>query len=286
MTAIPQQSWAQAPPPRRWTAGRIVALVIGIVLLVPAIGLLVGGGALLWADRSHRSDGYLMSNSATFSTRGFAVTSDRIDLSTGASWVPLSASLGTARLQVTGTDPAASTFVGIASAKDATAYLGSVQRTVVNDIGTGAAAETVKSGGSPAGPPADQSFWVARASGPGTQQLTWSPENGDWTLVVMNSDGSVGLSVQARIGATVPGLPGLAWTLIGVGLVLGGLGVLLIVLAARRPAPRSEPPAVPPSAQQPTDPSWAAPAPRAPSEPAAPDAAQTGRPTGPGEPVD
>jgi hypothetical protein len=286
MTAIPQQPWTQPSPPRRWGAGRVVALVIGIVLLLPAVGLLLGGGVLLWADRSHRSGGYLVSDSASFSSGGFALTSDRIDLSTGTKWVPVSAALGTARLQVTGTDPGRALFVGIASTADASAYLSGVRRTVVNDIGTGSAAETVEPGGAPSGPPGDQTFWVARASGPGTQSLTWSPENGNWTLVVMNGDGSAGVSVQARIGATAPGLPGLAWTLIGVGLAVAGIGILLIVLAVRRPAAPAAPPAGPPAAPAPAaPPPWAAPAPRASTEPASPDGVRTTPPPVPGQPA-
>ena len=42
--------------------------------------------------------------------------------------------LGTARVEVTGTTPGTETFVGIAPLSDATAYLGGVERTVVDDV--------------------------------------------------------------------------------------------------------------------------------------------------------
>src|SRR3954467_13749221 len=123
MTANPLPAPAQVPP-SRWGAGRIVALVIGIVLLLPGLALLLGGGALLWADNSHRtSDGYLVSDAAAFRTNGFALTSDRLDLSTGADWVPVSSALGTARFEVTGTDPGTDVFIGIAPAADVAGYL-------------------------------------------------------------------------------------------------------------------------------------------------------------------
>ena len=54
-------------------------------------------------------------------------------------------------------------------------------------------------------------------------------------LVVMNADGSAGVSVDARIGATVPALGGLAWGLLGAGLFCLLIGVVLLVLAIRRP---------------------------------------------------
>ena len=72
-------------------------------------------------------------------------------------------------------------------------------------------------GGAPSGPPADQDFWTAQAAGAGTQQLSWVPAEGDWMLVVMNADGSAGISVDARIGATVPALDGLGWGLLVAG---------------------------------------------------------------------
>src|SRR3954452_24246815 len=97
MTASPPPAPVQVPP-SRWGPGRIVALVIGVLLLIPGLGLLVGGGALLWADNAHRtSDGYLTTDAQTFETSGFAVTSDRLDLSTVADWLPVSSALGNAR---------------------------------------------------------------------------------------------------------------------------------------------------------------------------------------------
>src|SRR3954453_14581016 len=101
MTASPPPAPVQVPP-SRWGPGRIIALVIGVLLLLPGLGLLAGGGALLWADNSHRTpDGYLTSDPDTFETSGFALTSDRVSLTTGADWVPVSSALGTARFQVT-----------------------------------------------------------------------------------------------------------------------------------------------------------------------------------------
>jgi hypothetical protein len=237
MAATPQPTWYPPPPAPRWGPGRVIALVIGIVVLFPALGLLAGGGVLLWGDRVARDDnGYLFSSSQSFSSAGYAITSTRIDLSTGANWVPMSSALGTARLEVTGTG--SDVFVGLAREGDTTAYLGGVQRTIVTDVGSGSSPAIQTGAGAPSSPPGEQDFWTAQASGPGMQSLTWSPTAGNWVLVVMNADGSAGVSVDARLGATVPALGGLAWGLLAAGLFLALLGVLAIVLAVhRRPAP-------------------------------------------------
>ena len=73
---------APGPPPARqakgWTAGRVVAAVIGSVLALASLGLLGGGGTLLWADHALRHDGYVTTGTATYSTTGYALASERV----------------------------------------------------------------------------------------------------------------------------------------------------------------------------------------------------------------
>jgi hypothetical protein len=278
MTAGP--TYPTAPPPRaRWGAGRVIALVCGIVLLIPGLALALGGGALVVLDHVGRSGNYLMSSTGSVSGPGYALTSNRIDLTSGTDWFPVSSALGTARADVTARDGSA-VFVGIAPAAAASGYLSGVGRTVVDDLGNGGDVKATATlpGGPPPAPPGQQTFWTAQVSGTGTQQLTWQPTEGDWALVVMNADGSAGVSVQARVGATVPALSGLAWGLLAAGVVLVVVGVLLIVLAARRravPAPAGY--GMPAPQQAP--PGWSPPQPRSTVE--SPDPARTGPPAPP-----
>jgi hypothetical protein len=245
MSAIPT-----AATPSRWTAGRIIALVFGVVFLVPSFGMLLAGGFLLWADLGNRTDGYVFSETDSFSTPGYALSSERIDLVTGDDWIPLSAALGTARAEVTAVD-GGEIFVGIAPLAEGTAYLDGVDRSIIDDLGTTANDEVPVAGGPPSGTPGEQDFWAAEASGPGTQQLDWVPAEGDWLFVVMNADASAGVAMDARIGATLPGLAGLAWGLLGGGLLLLIIGVLLLAFSIR-----SRPVVVAPSAAP-----WTPPAP-------------------------
>jgi hypothetical protein len=232
MTTTPPAYWM---PPARWGPGRILAIVFGILLLIPGLGLSLGGGVLLWADLGDRTDGFVFSSSDHFSTDGFALTSERVDLATGADWLPVSAALGDARAEVTAADPSTAIFVGVAPAAEGTAYLGGVARSVINDLGTTSNGERFVPGAAPTGAPGDQNFWVAQTSGTGTQQLDWAPTQGQFLFVVMNADGSSGVAMDARIGATVPALAGLGWGVLGGGLFLVIIGVLLLVLAIRRP---------------------------------------------------
>ena len=225
MTATPQPTWK---PASSWSAGRIIARVFGVVLLLPGLGLLGGGGLLLWLELGNRTDGYVFSETDSFSTEGYALASERIDLATGADWLPISAALGTARAEVTslvGED----VFVGIAPADEGAAYLDGVAHSVIDDLGTTANDEQFIDGGPPPGLPGDQGFWAAQASGSGTQRLDWEPDQGDWLFVVMNADGSAGVAIDTRVGATFPALAGLAWGLLGAGLLLTIVAVLLLV---------------------------------------------------------
>ena len=232
MTTTPPTYWT---PPTRWGPGRVIAVVVGILLLLPGLGLLLGGGVLLWADNGNRTDGFVFSETDDFSTAGYALASERIELDTGADWLPLSTALGTMRAEVKGADPATEIFLGVAPVAEGTAYLDGVQRSVIDDLGTGAIDEVVVPGGPPATPPGEQDFWAAQATGSGTQRLDWEPAQGDWLFVAMNADGSAGVAMDARIGATVPALGGFSWGVLGTGAFLLLVGVLLLVLAIRRP---------------------------------------------------
>jgi hypothetical protein len=280
MTTTPPAYWQ---PPSRWGVGRILGVVFGILLLLPGLGLVVGGGVLLWADQANRTDGFVFSDTDDFTTEGYALVSERIDLATGADWFPISAALGTARAEVTAIDPDAEIFVGIAPAADGSAYLADVERSVIDDLGTVAVDEVFVPGGAPSGPPTEQDFWVAEASGTGTQRLDWEPTEGDWLFVVMNADGSAGVAMDARVGATVPALGGLAWVLLGIGLFMVLVGTLLLVLAIRRRRPGrayTDGPYVMPSGPAP---SWTPPAPtdRTTAAEATPDPTSSQRPPTP-----
>jgi len=123
-----------------------------------------------------------------------------------------------------------------------------------------------------AGTPGEQAFWVASASGSGTQTVTWRPRSGEWALVIARADGSPGVRAKVDVGAKAPSLVGL-----GVGLLIGGLllialGIALVVLGAIGLGRRLSGP--PGSSGQP-----AAPTP-GPVAPQAPENRPTGAPTG------
>jgi hypothetical protein len=60
--------------------------------------------------------------------------------------------------------------------------------------------------------------------------MTWTPSDGNWTLVVMNSDATPGIAVTGDGAATAPGLTRIATGLAIAGLLLLIAGVLMVLL--------------------------------------------------------
>ena len=236
-----QESPTPSPsqPGSSWTAGRVVALLAGSVLLLGSLGMGAVGGALALAGATMRDgQGFLMSGAESFRTDTYAIASGTLDLRshTPGPFLP-DTILGDAKLTVSasGETPV---FVGIAHSSDVAEYLRGVQHATVVDFAKGDPVYRLHSGGAPTARPSGTDIWVAQSVGTGTHSLTWPIEAGSWSVVVMNADGSQDVSADVAAGASVPAL---GW-LVGTLLVLAGTGLLagtiLLVVALRQPRHR------------------------------------------------
>jgi hypothetical protein len=230
------------------SAGRVVLIVLGGIGVLFGLALLAAGGFLLWADRTQREDGYLTTPTERFATPSYALTRTRLEVDTdGSGWLLNDSWFGKVRIRGESAG-AKMLFIGVGPEAAVAKYLGSVAHASVEDIDFDPF--RVKylpiAGGAPQGPPTEQRFWAASASGVGTQTLTWKVREGDWSVVLMNADGSRGVVADIDVGAK---LSFLLW--VAIGLLLGGVLVLggstaLIVLAARTRRPPAAP-LVPPT---------------------------------------
>ena len=124
----------------------------------------------------------------------------------------------------------AAVFVGIGPAAAVESYLAGVQHATLVEVQYGDAVYRTTPGGAPASPPRAGDFWVAQTSGPCTQELTWTPTNGDWAVLVMNVDASQGVDVAVTAGAEFPSLPWVMGVLLSLaGLSLAGAVALIAV---------------------------------------------------------
>jgi len=234
---VPDIHVAPRHPVRRpWTTGRVVATVAAALFLLLGVGMVVGGGALRLADSTMRDDaGYVMSDRHTWQSPGYAVRSESAEIRSGSTTLDLpSRLLGTMTATA---DPATpnGVFLGVARTEDVERYLRDVAAsTILDPFDNGGPTLRFVDGGSPAVAPTEATFWVSSASGRGRQTITWEPEDGEWTLVVMNGEGTTPVSASVAIGAEVPVLDTLGAVLLVVGLVVVGLSGIGLWLAVRQ----------------------------------------------------
>ena len=220
-----QTSVTPSRPSGGSTGGGIALVVLGVLSALIAIGLLAGGGVLMWADRTQRdSAGFLTSPSTRFESATYAIAATDVSVAVNApGWHVATDALGSVRIVATDASPTPM-FIGIAPAADVNRYLTGAAYDQLNGyaVASGGPTYTTHSGGAPP-TPGSQSFWRADVTGTGTQSLTWKVERGNWAFVLMNVDFSAGVNARASVGATAPFLFALA-----VGLLIGGEVAVLI----------------------------------------------------------
>jgi hypothetical protein len=227
------ESPGPAPARKGWTAGRVIAVVAGAALILLCAVLLGGTGVLTWADQVEQG-GYLTTGTGTYSTAGYALVSDPVQVH--GLWGWLGRFAGEVRIRVTAARPGEPVFVAIAPAGDVSRYLAGVSYVSVAALGDDKVAQ--HPGRAVPASPAAALDWVARAHGSGTQAVRWTVRSGSWTVVVMNADGSPRVAVRADAGVSSPVLSAFAGMLLAGGITVGLVGAALIVVPARLAAGR------------------------------------------------
>jgi hypothetical protein len=219
---------------------RITLIITGAVTALIATALVIGGSLALYGEIEKDDDGYLTSDTHRFSGDTRALATGNLDLDLGeGDWVVSPDNLGKVRLEAESRD-GKELFVGIARTSDVERYLGGVPHTTVDDVEAGPFESldpeyTRHPGNGHPASPEHADIWVASNQGRGQQTVDWEVEDGEWSVVVMNADGSLGVDADISAGADIPFLNELGWTALGSGSFALAFGVFLIALGARRP---------------------------------------------------
>lgn len=236
MSTAPVRSPAPLPAQRSRRplgGGQIAMIVIGSVVALLGLATLLGGIAVAGAGHSRDADGFLTAGPATVATDSYALTVPDVGVDVrGPDQAYAREILGTVRIRATAADPAKPVFVGIAPTRDVDAYLDGVGHADISDIEVDPVEVKYdpREGGPPAAAPTEQTFWDASDSGTGTRTMEWELATGDWTVVVMNADGSSGVRADLDLGGELPGLRWVTAALITLGAVLLLGGALLVIL--------------------------------------------------------
>ena len=182
---------------------------------------------------THAQVSWQSSGQQPFTTTSYALVSSNLELHVDAppALTP-DAIIGDTKLTVSSRD-SGDVFIGIAPTAAVNAYLADVRHATLTGFENGGPVLDVQSGQAPALPPTRTDIWAAHSNGPATQSILWKPRNGEWTVVVMNADGTAGVAVDARVGAEVPALSWAIATLLILAATSFLAGVVLIAVPMR-----------------------------------------------------
>jgi hypothetical protein len=200
------------------TGGRLAAVIGGGLILLLATMAALGGAGLQWAVSKKDDAGYYMTDTAHVTTSTHAIATDDLDVD----GVP--SDFGKIRLDVDARN-GKPVFAGIAPTSDVDAYLRGSAHETLTDVDFDPFDPTYRTASGTATPahPADQGFWAVTSDG--SKPLDWKVKDGNWSVVVMNADGSAGIDAGVSAGASLRFLDDLAlaaWIAAAFLLALGG----------------------------------------------------------------
>jgi hypothetical protein len=219
---------------RTGAAALVGAAVTGLI----AFTLIIAGGLLLWANGHYKdADGYLSTGSQRFDSAEYAITTPSLQVDAGAPGFLIKAErYGDLRLR-TMAKGGRPLFIGIAPTASVERWLDGTSYSEVSDIDYAPfkATYTQHRGTRKPGSPGQQTFWAAK----GADAMHWSVQSGDWSVVVMNADGSRGVAAAVSAGAKVPFIATLAYVTLGLGLLFVVLTAFLTAFGSRPAMPRA-----------------------------------------------
>jgi hypothetical protein len=177
-------------------------------------------------------DGFFTAPSTLFATDSYALTTPRtLEFVGEEETSELPFDVGQIRLRAEGEQ---AIFIGIAAQADVDRYLSGVHSTEVTDVRYGPFEAEYRDIPGDAVPeePSRQTFWVESASGGGEQEIIWTIAPGDWAVVVMNEDGSAGVSARMQAGFRSDLLAPIAIGVLATGIVLLLVGIPLLIAGA------------------------------------------------------
>lgn len=229
--------------------GKAVAIIAGSFFILIAIPILFGGGALMGVtDYFDQGDGFIGVDNIDLATstqilvgKDMDIHIDDVDGPPHWMWEPSVGDLVTIKIKAE-SNTGENIFIGIVEASDAHIIFGDVAYDQITEYST----DDVRGrypyieyryhpGGTISVSPDELDIWVAEVSGSGERTLTWSPDIGNYWVVIMNEDGSANVDVEAGVSVKIPILGSIGRGLFVGGLVLLSFGVAIVYFGAIRP---------------------------------------------------
>ena len=218
--------------------GRVFSLIVGCLLLLPGVAMLAGGGAMgIGYAVARNDDGYFEMGLDRLQTPTAAIRSEDVDFFAdpgSPNWLVDALDVGL-QVDARAVEPGTEVFVGVADRRDLDQYLQDAAHDEVVELRDGGSPRYLRHEGRTAAvdPPTEQDFWVASAVGEDAT-LEWNVDAGSWAIVVMNADGTRGLTTDIDVGVRSDAFLPVALTMLGLGVLAVALAVTLIVVGVRR----------------------------------------------------
>ncbi len=217
---------------------RVGRIVFGTLALLVGVASFFGSLSILTDERD--ADDFFVSQEQEVTRASSAVISEDIDVLTAAPGFLADWLTDPVDVRITGAAAnGGEVFFGIADTAELTSYLSGVGHDEVTSMdfsGDDGIVYVTHAGSVEPAPPAAQNFWEASVSGAGQQTLDWSLETGNWSVAVMNADGSAGIDVDLVFGAKISNFVLLAWVGLGFGILATLLGAWALISGIRRSA--------------------------------------------------
>jgi uncharacterized RDD family membrane protein YckC len=228
------------------SVARVIGVLFGIFFLLISIALLFGGTAVIVVNETlSDSEGFITtptyqienSNAVAIVFESFSINDASNDIDPNvARWVNVDFNPGDF---VTIKVKASNMFIGIAESSDVSSYLTNITYLKIDNIGFNTITYFPENPGSTnnltSNAPMIQTdfIWIAE----GESELIWSPDLEDLekelSFVLMNTDGSLGISASIAAGAQIPILRAIGIGLLVFGLILLVLAIVFFVIAAK-----------------------------------------------------
>lgn len=221
--------------------GKIFLVCLYAIVLLVGVGLIIGGGSILWGTTFMKdSEGFYSTRKVEVQRDSYAITSEPAEIDIKhlggiLNWVE---SIDVKMTAENNNDKGV--FVGIAPNEDLQNYLNGVHHDRIEEldlnhpIGKPEISYKNSPGSSSPDAPTERDFWEASVHGTGEQVLKWGIEEGTYSVALMNQDGSSGIDISASVGANVPIASGLGLWLFVAGLILALLSFFAFYITVTR----------------------------------------------------
>lgn len=216
---------------------KIILLIFGGISILIALGLIVRGGSLFFVTNEFvDNDGFISTNSISFETTTSAIVFQPINIDIGNigsyMWQPTLSDFITIKISGSNNDPSKNIFIGIDQTSKLINYLDGVGYSEVTDLNLFPLnIDYFSHTGHELPEDPTRTSFVISTYGSGTQSLEWEPEEGVYSIILMNDDDSSGIDLDVKFKAKVPFLNTIMMMLFTVGIIALIFGGLFIYFA-------------------------------------------------------